>query len=102
MAVVVKYVVERKGEEVMTFSSKSEADAYDKMLDLAENLSEFLAESGLLEEAKLEEVSLYLAKNKDSLNTVLKGKKPVKAKAGAAKVTAARPAKRSASKEQAA
>ena len=36
MAVIVKYVVERNGEEKMTFTSKSEADAYDKMLDMAE------------------------------------------------------------------
>lgn len=30
MAVIVKYVVERNGEEKMTFTSKAEADAYDK------------------------------------------------------------------------
>ncbi|HCP97002.1 MAG TPA: damage-inducible protein YebG, partial [Pseudoalteromonas sp.] len=33
MAVVVKYVVERNGVERMTFTTKKEADAYDKMLD---------------------------------------------------------------------
>ena len=38
MAVEVKYVVVRNGEEKMTFASKKEADAYDKMLDLADNL----------------------------------------------------------------
>ena len=30
MAVVVKYVVERNGVERMTFTTKKEADAYDK------------------------------------------------------------------------
>ena len=33
MAVEVKYVVIREGEEKMSFTSKKEADAYDKMLD---------------------------------------------------------------------
>ena len=35
MAVEVKYVVIREGEEKMSFTSKKEADAYDKMLDMA-------------------------------------------------------------------
>lgn len=35
MAVEVKYVVIREGEEKMSFTSKKEADAYDKMLDTA-------------------------------------------------------------------
>ncbi len=42
MAVIVKYVVERNGEEKMTFTSKAEADAYDKMLDMADELFELL------------------------------------------------------------
>ncbi len=76
MAVIVKYVVERKGEEVMTFSSKQDADAYDKMLDLADELVPFLKEAELLEEAQQEEIALYLAKNKEQLLNLLKGKKP--------------------------
>ncbi|WP_028118064.1 YebG family protein [Ferrimonas senticii] len=84
MAVIVKYVVERNGEEVMTFSSKQQADAYDKMLDLADELVPFLAASELLEEAKQEELAMYLAKHKDDLMNLLKGKKPVvKARAAA-------------------
>ena len=38
MAVEVKYVVIREGEEKMSFTSKKEADAYDKMLDTADLL----------------------------------------------------------------
>ncbi|MFI3247122.1 MAG: YebG family protein [Ferrimonas sp.] len=76
MAVIVKYVVERKGEEVMTFSSKQDADAYDKMLDLADELVPFLKEAELLEERQQEEIALYLAKNKEQLLNLLKGKKP--------------------------
>jgi len=37
MAVIVKYIVVRNGEEKMTFATKKEADAYDKMLDIADN-----------------------------------------------------------------
>ena len=39
MAVEIKYVVVRNGEEKMTFVSKKEADAYDRMLDLADELA---------------------------------------------------------------
>jgi uncharacterized protein len=47
MAVIVKYIVVRNGEEKMTFATKKEADAYDKMLDIADNLFEFLENSDL-------------------------------------------------------
>ena len=45
MAVEVKYVVVRNGEEKMTFANKKEADAYDKMLDLADSLGEWLQQA---------------------------------------------------------
>ena len=56
MAVEIKYVVVRGGVEKMTFASKKEADAYDKLLDTADELMTLLAgapvalapESGLL------------------------------------------------------
>lgn len=84
MAVIVKYVVERNGEEKMTFTSKSEADAYDKMLDIADEIFTFLGESELIEdEAKQEEMSLYLAKHKEDLLVALGVKRkpaPKKAK----------------------
>lgn len=47
MAVEIKFVVVRQGEEKMTFTTKKEADAYDKMLDLADNLSEWLSQAPL-------------------------------------------------------
>jgi dsDNA-binding SOS-regulon protein len=47
MAVEIKYVVIREGEEKMSFASKKEADAYDKMLDLAEVLNDWLVECPL-------------------------------------------------------
>ena len=43
MAVEVKYVVIREGEEKMSFTSKKEADAYDKMLDTADLLDTWLS-----------------------------------------------------------
>ena len=45
MAVEVKYVVIREGEEKMSFTSKKEADAYDKMLDTADLLDTWLTNS---------------------------------------------------------
>ncbi|MGR5093648.1 YebG family protein [Vibrio maritimus] len=76
MAVIVKYVVERNGEEKMTFTSKAEADAYDKMLDMADELFSLLGESNLIEdEEKQEELSLYLAQRKEEVLYALGAKR---------------------------
>ncbi|MBW3697997.1 multidrug DMT transporter permease [Vibrio sp. T187] len=84
MAVIVKYVVERNGEEKMTFTSKAEADAYDKMLDMSDELFELLGKSELLEdEGKQEELAMFLAKNKEEVLYALGAKRkpaPKKAK----------------------
>ncbi len=79
MAVIVKYIVVRNGEEKMTFATKKEADAYDKMLDIADNLFEFLESSKIkLSEDQLEDIALLLAENKDKLVSILRGLKPKK------------------------
>ncbi|MCW8347315.1 YebG family protein [Vibrio sp. ZSDZ65] len=76
MAVIVKYVVERNGEEKMTFTSKAEADAYDKMLDTADELFTLLSESKLIEnEEKQEELSLFLAQHKEEVLYALGAKR---------------------------
>ncbi|WP_428772285.1 YebG family protein [Vibrio sp.] len=84
MAVIVKYVVERNGEEKMTFTSKAEADAYDKMLDMADELFELLGKSDLIEdEAKQEDLAMFLAQNKEEVMYALGAKRkpaPKKAK----------------------
>ncbi|MCE0556918.1 YebG family protein [Motilimonas sp. 1_MG-2023] len=81
MAVVIKYIVERNGEEKMTFTSKKEADAYDKMLDTADQLSSFLATGPIaLDDTQLEELGLFLAANKNDVMNVLKGGKAVSEK----------------------
>ncbi len=74
MAVIVKYIVVRNGEEKMTFATKKEADAYDKMLDIADNLFEFLESSKIkLSENQLEDISLFLAENSDTVIPILRG-----------------------------
>ncbi|OAJ92541.1 YebG family protein [Vibrio bivalvicida] len=76
MAVIVKYVVERNGEEKMTFTSKAEADAYDKMLDMADELYELLGKSELLEdEGKKEDLAMFLAQNKEEVLYALGAKR---------------------------
>ena len=77
MAVIVKYVVVRDGDEKMTFATKKEADAHDKMLDIAENLYQFLKNDNLdISPEQLDELSLHLAKNKDTVLQLLRGGKP--------------------------
>jgi len=74
VAVIIKYIVERKGVEKMTFTSKKEADAYDKMLDSADQIALFLSESPVsLDDQQLEELGLYVASNKDILQNLFKG-----------------------------
>jgi dsDNA-binding SOS-regulon protein len=66
MAVIIKYIVERAGVEKMTFSSKPEADAYDRMLDIADELFLMLGQSELLpDEQQREDLALYLAQQKE-------------------------------------
>ncbi|MGE9549943.1 YebG family protein [Erwinia amylovora] len=76
MAVEIKYVVVRKGEEKMTFASKKEADAYDKMLDMAEVFSDWLSVASLtLEEEQREALGMFLAENKDAVQHILRTSK---------------------------
>ena len=75
MAVVVKYVVERNGVEKMTFAAKAEADAYDKMLDIAEDIQQLLAASSLCpNEQQQDELAFFLAQHKDELLQALGAK----------------------------
>ncbi|MCT4714341.1 YebG family protein [Enterobacteriaceae bacterium H18W14] len=84
MAVEIKYVVVREGQEKMSFASKKDADAYDKMLDLAEVLGDWLTQSPVtFEEGQSDTLAMWLAENKDVLATVLRsGKLPEAAAAG--------------------
>ncbi|WP_133470598.1 YebG family protein [Paraglaciecola marina] len=74
MAVITRYVVEHKGVEKFVSADKKAADQYDKMLDVADNLSEYIEGKGFtLDGPVLEELSIMLSKNKDSLTKLLKG-----------------------------
>ena len=78
MAVVVQYIVVRDGDEKMTFATKKEADAYDKMLDIADNLFDFLGASDIrLDETRKEELSLLFAQKRDEVMPILRGVSPV-------------------------
>lgn len=79
MAVEIKYIVVREGQEKMAFASKKDADAYDKMLDLAEVLNQWLQQGPVsLADEQGEELAMWMAENKDVLNTLLKnGKLPL-------------------------
>lgn len=81
MAVITKYVVVRDGVELeKEFLVKKEADAYDKMLDAAENLSEYIKVAGLkidLDGKTIDALCVFLAKNGPEVTRILKGLKPV-------------------------
>nr|WP_320013537.1 YebG family protein [uncultured Desulfobacter sp.] len=77
MPVIVQYIVVRDGDEKMTFATKKEADAYDKMLDIADNLFDFLENSDIvLDETRKEEISLLLAEKRDEVMPILRGVSP--------------------------
>lgn len=73
MAVVTLYMSDR--DKSKTFTDKKEADNYDKMLELAENVSLWVEKEipGLTEE-QTENIGLLFANNKDNLLKALKGK----------------------------
>ncbi len=74
MAVITQYVVQHKGVDKLVTTDKKEADQYDKMLAVADNLSEYINAKGIeLNEDVAEELSILLAKNKDSVAKLLKG-----------------------------
>jgi|TARA_B110000211_G_C14002807_1_gene519331 dsDNA-binding SOS-regulon protein len=76
MAVVTLFMSDR--DTSRTFTSKKEADDYDKMLELAEAVSHFM-ENNIegLSEQQVEEIGLVFARNKDRMSLALKGKTEV-------------------------
>ncbi|AAV82386.1 YebG family protein [Idiomarina loihiensis] len=102
MAVVTQYVVIRDGAEKMTFTSKAEADAHDKILDMAEALNPLIKSSELFtDEQQLEDMALFLAKERENILIALGAKKPKKPKtekASTEKVEASKPADKESTK----
>jgi dsDNA-binding SOS-regulon protein len=57
----------------MSFASKKEADAYDKMLDLAEVLNDWLVASPLeMDDAQRDTMAMWLAERKEALQHILR------------------------------
>jgi len=76
MAVETKFVVVRKGEEKMTFASKKEADAHDKLLDMAEAFTDWLLQSEMqMDETQAENLGLFLAEQKEAVQHILRTSK---------------------------
>ena len=72
MAVVAMWKCDR--DDTM-FDNKKDADAYDKMLELAEGFSEFLEKQiEGISEKDAENIGLLLSKNKNVLIAACKGK----------------------------
>ena len=80
MAVESRFVVIRNGVEAKTFMDKKSADEYDKMLDMADNLSQMFAQSSVeLSDSENEELSIFLAQHREEVLVALLAKKPSKA-----------------------
>lgn len=76
MAVETKFVVVRKGEEKMTFANKKEADAYDKMLDMAEAFTDWLQmHQADMDESQAETLGLLLAEQKEAVQHIFRTSK---------------------------
>src|SRR5438034_11332349 len=74
MAVIVKYVVVSDGKEDMIFNTRKEAEAHDKMLDIAERLYAFLHAAELnMAEDTLDALTLFMAQHREQIGTILKG-----------------------------
>lgn len=97
MAIEIRYHVVRNGKEVGMYTSKKEADEHDKMLDIADTLFAFIekADHFDLDEHTLEELTIYLSKNREMVIRMLKG---LKAKAESAPAESPKPAKAAAKK----
>ena len=79
MAVESRFVVIRNGVEAKTFMDKKSADEYDKMLDMADNLSQMFSQSSVeLSDSANEELSIFLAQHREEVLIALLAKKPTK------------------------
>ena len=74
MAVITQYVVQHKGiMDKLVTTDKKAADQYDKMLNVADNLARYIDAKGIkLADQELEDLSILLAKHKDSIQKILK------------------------------
>ncbi|MCP3428452.1 YebG family protein [Opacimonas viscosa] len=74
MAVITQYVVQHKGVDKLVTTDKKEADQYDKMLSIADNLAMYIEAKGItLDDNVAEELSILIAKQKDSVQKIFRG-----------------------------
>lgn len=82
MAVITKFIIVRDGVELdQVFTDKKEAEAYDKMLDAAQNLAALIKHSDLkidIDDKIIDDISIYLAKNAPAVTKILRSIKPIK------------------------
>jgi uncharacterized protein len=81
MAVITRFIVVRNGVELdKVFEDRKEAEAYDKMLDAADNLAAFIKAGDLqigIDGNTIDALSVFLAKNAPEVTRILKGIKPL-------------------------
>lgn len=79
MAVITRYIIVRNGVELgVAYDDKKEAEAYDKMLDAADDLAAFIKAGNLqidIDDAMVERIAIFLAKNAAEVSQILKGVK---------------------------
>ena len=82
MTVVAKYFVVRDGVEIdQVFTEKKEAEAYDKMLDAAQEIAALIGQADFkieIDSKIIEQISIHLAKNAPAVSRILKSVKPIK------------------------
>ncbi len=72
MAVVAKWMCDRDNS---MFDNKKDADAYDKMLELAEGFAALLQQHiPSVDEAQAEEFGIFLSENKEAVMQACKGR----------------------------
>jgi uncharacterized protein len=82
MAVIAKFIVIRNGVELeQVFTDKKEAEAYDKLLDAAQEIVELIKQGDLqikIDPKTINDVAIFLAKNAPAVTNILKSVKPIK------------------------
>ena len=76
MAIIVQYVVVADGKDAMSFSTRQEAAAHDKMLEIAERLFTFLQAAALpIAEETLEALTWFMAQHRADIGPLLQGQR---------------------------
>jgi dsDNA-binding SOS-regulon protein len=82
VAVITRFIVVRNGIELdQIFTDKKEAEAYDKMLDAAQDLAALIKQGDLpidMDAKIIDDISIYLSKNAPAVVQILKSVKPIK------------------------